>query len=104
MSQNKSKKYPKKRRKQYSSWLTILSIVAGALLISLAFFALREKPTPKAPIEVKGSTSLKVDKEKIDLGDVKLGQTVEVTFQLANVGDKPLRFSKQPFVEVVAGC
>ena len=104
MSQNKSKKYTKKRRKQNSKWLPALIALGGLLLIGLAFLALRDKPAPEADIEVTGAPSLKVDKEKIDLGDVKLGQTVEVSFRLTNVGDKPLRFSEQPFVEVVEGC
>ena len=58
----------------------------------------------KAAIEVNGSPSMKVDKEQVDLGDVKLGQTVEVTFQVTNVGDQPLRFEEQPYIEVVEGC
>jgi hypothetical protein len=47
---------------------------------------------------------LKVDKEKVDLGDVKLGQTVMVSFQLTNLGDKTLKFTKAPYVEVLEGC
>jgi hypothetical protein len=45
-----------------------------------------------------------VDKEKVDLGEVKLGKTVEVSFELTNVGDQTLRFSEQPFIEVKEGC
>ena len=104
MSQNKPKKYPRKRRKQNFNWLPVLAIAAGALLVGLAYSTLRDKPTPRAPLEVKGSPSLKVDKEKVDLGDVRLGQPVEVSFQLTNVGDETLRFSKQPLVEVMEGC
>ena len=47
---------------------------------------------------------LKVDKDEVDLGNVKLGQTVEVTFNVANVGDKQLRFAEAPYVELVEGC
>ena len=104
MSQSKSKKYPKKRQKQGPKWWPILVALGGMLLIVLAFFGLRDKPTPKTPLEVSGSPSLKVDKEKVDLGNVKLGQTVQVSFQLTNVGDQPLRFSKQPYIEVMEGC
>ena len=102
MSQNKNNS--KKQRKQNAKWLPILIVAGGVLLIGLAFLALRKNPTPKAPIETKGSPSLKVDKDKVDLGDVKLGKTVEVSFELTNVGDQTLRFNKQPFVEVVEGC
>jgi hypothetical protein len=69
----------------------------------LGFF-LRQPSKPRASIEVAGSPSLKVDKEKVDLGAVKLGQTVKVDFELANVGDETLRFTKPPTVEVKEGC
>ena len=104
MSHNKSKKYSKNRKGQNSAWLPILAVVGGILLIALATFALRDNSTSKATIEVKGSPSLKANKEKVDLGDVKLGQTVEVSFQLTNVGDQTLRFTKEPYIEVVEGC
>jgi len=100
----RNKKYSKKKRKQNARWLPILVIGGGVLVIGLAFLALRKNPTPQAPIEVKGSPSLKVDKDNVDLGDEKLGKTVDVSFELTNVGDQTLRFSKQPYVEVLEGC
>lgn len=57
-------------------------------------------PTP----EVIGAPALKADQEMIDLGDVRLGQTVNASFQLTNVGDQPLFFTELPYVEVVEGC
>jgi len=104
MSQNKSKKYSKKRQRQNRRWLPILIVLGGLLLVALAFLALRDKPAPGAAIEVTGAPSLKVDKEEVDLGDVKLGKTVEVSFQLTNVGDETLQFDKEPYIEVVEGC
>ena len=104
MSQNKSQKYPKKQQRQNRSWLPILIVLGGLLLVVLAFLALREKPAPGATVEVTGAPSLKVDKEKVDLGDVKLNQTVQVSFQLTNVGDQNLQFTKDPYIEVVEGC
>jgi len=104
MSQNKSNRYSKKRQRQNQRWLPILITLGGLMLVGLAFLALRDKPAPGAAVEVTGAPSLKVDKEKVDLGEVKLGKTVEVTFQLTNVGDETLRFSEQPYVEVVEGC
>jgi hypothetical protein len=103
MSQNKYKKQAKKR-KQKSAWPLVVLVVGGFLLVFGAVFAFSQASRPKAPNEVTGSPSLKVDKEKVDLGDVKLGQTVQVSFQITNVGDKPLRFTKEPYVEVKEGC
>jgi hypothetical protein len=104
MSQNKAKRYAKKRRQQNKPWLPIVVAVAGIALLGLAFWALRGKPSNSANIEVTGSPSLKADKEEVNLGDVKLGQTVDVSFQLTNVGDQTLRFSEAPYIEVVEGC
>lgn len=104
MSQNKSSKYSKKRKSQNKKWMPILIALGGVLLIGLAYLALRDKSAPGGAIEVTGAPSLKVDKEKVDLGDVKLGKTVEVSFQLTNVGDETLKFDEQPYIEVVEGC
>jgi len=80
--------------------------LGGVFLVGLAFFIFQGSQNSQsvAAIEVHGAASLKVDKEQVDLGDVQLGQTVKVSFQLTNVGDQPLRFSEQPYIEVVEGC
>ena len=104
MSSVKNKKFQKTNRKQRSSPLPVFLALGGLVLMIAAFFALSQPSKTKAPIEVAGSPSLKVDKEKVDLGAVKLGQTVQVEFELTNVGDETLRFSKQPTIEVKEGC
>lgn len=92
----------KKRTQQ--TWLFL--ILGGILLMGSALFLWIQgkNATPTASIEVSGSPSLKTDRDRIDLGEQKLGNPVEVSFHLTNVGDKPLRFSKEPYVEVVEGC
>jgi cell division septal protein FtsQ len=94
----------RKRRRAQRIWLFLT--LGGVILVGLAFFILRgsQNSQPVAAIEVHGTASLKVDKEQVNLGDVQLGQTVKVSFQLTNVGDQPLRFSADPYVEVVEGC
>jgi hypothetical protein len=79
--------------------------IAGFVLILMASLALI-RPGLNAWNDLKGSgsPSLKADQEKVDLGDVKLGKSVSVTFQITNVGDKTLRFSKEPYIEIVKGC
>lgn len=101
MSQNK--KYSK-RRKQQSPWPLALLVSGGLLLILGAAFAFAQSAKPKATIEVSGAPALKVDQEEVNLGDVKLGTTVEASFKITNVGDKTLVFAKAPFIEVREGC
>ncbi len=103
MSQYKQKKVLRRHRKK-QRWPLFILLAGGLLLIVGAVFAFRKPSGPTAGIEVTGLPSLKVDREKVDLGNVKLGQTVEVKFTLTNVGDKTLRFSKTPYVEVLEGC
>ena len=103
MSQRNNKKnlrYGKKKQ----AWPIILLFTGGLLLVIGAIFAFKKPDQPKTSIEVTGAPSLKVDQEKVDLGNVKLGQTVDVKFNITNVGDEILRFSKSPYIEVLEGC
>lgn len=105
-------KYKSKKRRKNTSFKDILPIpllvvLGGIVLIAGALFALWKSGQPasaKVPIEVNGAPSLKVDQDKIDLGDVPLGKTVSVSFQLANAGDETLRFTDLPYIEVLEGC
>ncbi len=83
----------------------VLVAIGGVLVLAVLALWLwpLAKPTT-AKLEVSGAAALKPDKEKIDLGDVRLGNTVSASFQLTNVGDKPLRFTKKPYIQVVEGC
>lgn len=104
MSQKyKNKKYSK-HRPQKSPWPLVLLVGGGLLLILGAVFVFNRPSGPKTSIEVSGSPSLKVDEEKIDLGNKKLGTTVEASFTLTNVGDQTLRFTEAPYIEVKEGC
>jgi cell division septal protein FtsQ len=103
MSQTKHKKHPI-HKKQQRLWPLIILAGGGLLLIIGAVFTFSQPSKSKASVEVNGSPSLRVNQEKVDLGNVKLGQTVQVSFELTNVGDQPLRFSKAPYIEVKEGC
>jgi hypothetical protein len=100
----KVKRFGRKSKRTQYPWL--FPLIVGMVLVGLAFLVLRGKPVaqPLAAIEVHGAASLKVDKEQIDMGDVKLGRMAEASFLLTNVGDQPLRFTKPPYIEVVEGC
>jgi hypothetical protein len=85
------------------SWA--IGLVAASVILIAVVLVGGNNQTPSNYVpEVKGSPAVKVDKEKVDLGAVKLGQTVSVSFDVTNVGDQPLRFKEQPYVEVVEGC
>ncbi len=91
-------------------WGAVLAMVAGVVVLAVAGFllfggngAVNGSSANFTP-EAKGAPRLRADKQKVDLGNVKLGQTVQVSFDIANTGDQPLRFVKDPFVEVVEGC
>ncbi len=104
MSQKYSKKQSHKHKRS-NRLIPLLFGLGGIALLALAGLAVWGGGSqPKAAIEVNGAPSLKVDKEKIDLGNITLGKTVQVTFRLTNVGDQPLRFSQAPYIEVKEGC
>lgn len=102
----KSEKNPSKHggpQKKNDKTPLILGIGSVIILIIAAVFVFQKKPASYTP-EVTGGPSLKVDKEKVDLGDMKLGSTAQVSFEITNVGNQPLQFSKAPFIEVKEGC
>ena len=83
--------------------------MAGVVLaIVAAVFAFGRPAASKTAAnftpDVKGAPAIRADKDKVDLGNQKLGSTVDVSFTISNTGDQPLRFSKQPYVEVKEGC
>ena len=93
-------------RQSRPSWLPLALIAGGVLILGGVLWAAfgGRLGGSKVPVEVTGAPRLKVDQLKVDLGNIKLGQTVEVNFQLSNVGDQPLRFTEAPFIEVAEGC
>lgn len=78
-------------------WLIIL---VGLVLLVVAGVILSGRQNG----EGSGRPLLQVDRDKVDLGNVPLGQTVEVTFNVTNGGDGLLRFSQPPYTELAAGC
>jgi hypothetical protein len=97
-------KYRTRRQQPRVPWHRILIAPIFILLGLVAVLLWRDQNRPAAALEVAGRPSLKANQETVDLGDVRLGQTVEASFELANVGDQSLRFSESPYIEVVEGC
>lgn len=84
-----------------------LPIIAGAVIVTLAFlglvFATVQRPAPYVP-EVIGSPNAELSTTSIDHGDVQMEQTVESLFTITNTGDQTLRIFGEPRVELVRGC
>ena len=96
----KSKTKAKPRR----NLLPLLLVLTGLGLILVTVWALLGSSPPKTNIEVKGAPRLKVETDKIDRGNVKLGTPVRDEIRVTNVGDQPLRFVEDPFIQVKEGC
>jgi hypothetical protein len=93
--------------KSGKSNLPLILVGGGAVLLLLAaLFVYTGSRSSKSGVQqqVSGAPALKVDKERIDFGDVKIDTPVTATFEIYNTGDQPLRFSQAPKVEVVEGC
>lgn len=99
-----SKKIVAQKKTKPPIWLLGLIAAGVALIAFVAIQTISSNSTPPPPPLVTGGPALQVDKEKIDFGNVALGSTVEAKFEVTNVGDQPLRFTKKPYVEVIEGC
>lgn len=96
-----TRRYARRTRSQ-QAWL--LPVTAGILLLAAVAVLVWRNNAQPAGAGTTGTPSLKADKEMVDLGDVRLGETVSVAFKLTNTGTAPLKFSEAPYVEVVEGC
>jgi hypothetical protein len=105
VSIKQSKKVNPQKKSTPPIGLLLLVGAGAALLVFVVLSAVAQNPgaSPTRP-QVSGAPKVVADKEKVDLGDVKLGQTVDVSFEITNAGDQPLRFTGKPYVEVKAGC
>lgn len=88
----------KKNRKSPSSPPLPLITLGLVLIIAAAFILLIQN------YGAGGSPILKVDKQTIEYGDVKLDTELTFEFNVTNSGDGVLRFKEQPYIEVLEGC
>ncbi len=97
----KLKPKPRSRQSLLPLWLAL----AGLALVLVAGWAiLSGSAQSKASIVVKGAPRLKVEKDTIDHGNLKLGNPVRDDIRVTNVGDQPLVFTQTPYIEVKEGC
>ncbi len=82
----------------------LLVALGGLILVSAGLWAVRGGVPALSGQEGGGTARLQVDREEINLGDVRLGEWVSASFELTNVGSQALRFQEKPYIEVRAGC
>jgi hypothetical protein len=81
----------------------IATLIAVGVMGALAVLVLPLLQPAYTP-EYTGGARLQVDKEVVDLGQVKYDVPVEAVFTLKNIGDTPLRLVREPVVELREGC
>ena len=99
-------------RKKGKGLFRAIMALGGIVAVALASFLVWSLSTgggdaggaARITPEVTGAPKLKADRDVIDLGDIKLGNTVEAAFTLSNAGDRPLLIAEKPTIEVLEGC
>jgi hypothetical protein len=92
-----NKQYRKQKQRQTFPWLFVV-LGGGLLLVAAVFLANRSGG------DGGGTPSISVDQNKIDYGYVKFGENRQFALKVTNAGDGTLRFSEQPYIEVLEGC
>ncbi len=87
---------------RWSRRTVLLTITLVALLVVAAGLVWFVQNQPIASAE--RGPRLSVDRERIDLGDQKLGDTVHAVFHLQNVGDETLTLNAPRTAILLAGC
>ena len=99
---NKSRNKPASNSKQWP----LLIVAGGILLVVVAAVVVwaGNQSEPSFTPQVKGAPAISVEPAQIDMGAVKLGTPVKADFLVKNLGDEPLKFTEDPYIELVEGC
>lgn len=89
-------------RKQKLIKIIPLGILGAVILLALGYWAFTT--FTEAAATQGGTPTLALDKEKIDLGDQKLGQTVHASFNVKNSGTGRLSLNVPSSPQVLEGC
>jgi hypothetical protein len=91
------------RRQRNFPWPIV--IFAGVLVL-VAVFLLANKAggAGGGGSSTSGTPRIAVDPAKLDYGYVQFGNDKTFKIKVSNTGDGVLRFSEQPYVEVLEGC
>ena len=91
-----SKKHKRQKQKQKFPWIFL---ALGGVFVALAVFLFARQGGDGG-----GTPSIAVDQQKIDYGDVKFGVNKTFSIKVTNTGTGTLRFTEQPYIEIVEGC
>ena len=92
-----SKKHRRQKQKKNFPWL--LLAIGGVLLVAAIFLFANQGGDDGG-----GTPSISVDQQLIDYGDVKFNVEKTFSIKVTNTGDGILRFTEQPYIEIVEGC
>ncbi len=97
-----SKKYRRQKRKGFQ--IKHAAMLAGGLIVvAAAFLIFRGNSSAEKPVS-GGTPVISVDQKAIDYGNL-VDYTVKViSIKVTNTGTGVLRFTEQPYIEVVKGC
>lgn len=99
-----SRRHVKKITKKRASRWPLAIILAGIVLAAGAFLLAGIGSDGDYTAKVKGAPAIEVDQQEFDYGEVKLGSVITTSVRVTNVGEKPLRFTSRPYVELIDGC
>lgn len=103
MGRARDRDVSKKPRITSLSKFIVLWAATTLILVGVVYAYRSVTETPFVP-EVTGQPSLAVDQNELDFGDVRFNRFVTAEFDVTNVGDVPLRFTRNPWVTVQEGC
>jgi len=97
--QDKRPKDKRQTRKKTFPWGKV--VLCAILVIAAAFYFVDHRGLSK---HGSGPPKIAVDPQKIDYGDVRFGTNKTFDIEVTNIGGAVLRFSREPYLEVLAGC
>jgi len=98
-----SKKNRRQKRKGFQLKHAAV-IVGGLLILAAAILMFRGNINGGGGDIVGGTPAVVADQNVIDYGDLKDGTVKTFAIKVTNTGTGTLRFSGEPYIEVVQGC
>jgi hypothetical protein len=81
---------------QHRSQLWITIIACGILIVLAALLLVRQSGG--------GSPRILVDQQRIDYGEVRIGESRAFKIKVTNSGTGVLQFNEKPYIEILEGC